>query len=66
MDHREARTSVLNKTAKLDATTVAAYEIIDNQAHDREKKTARLKALRLAKGADMSTATPLPKRSRST
>lgn len=48
MEQNEARTTPLTKTAKLDATTEAAYEIIDQQALDREKKTARLRALRLA------------------
>lgn len=48
MEQNEPRTTPLTKTAKLDATTEAAYEIIDQQALDREKKTARLRALRLA------------------
>jgi hypothetical protein len=39
----------LSKTEKLDATTDAAYEIIDKQILDRERKTALLKELRLAR-----------------
>ena len=39
----------LTGTAKLDATTDAAYEIIDKLDLERDRKTARLKALRLLK-----------------
>jgi hypothetical protein len=38
-------------TAKLDATTEAAYAIIDKHEVDREAKTAKLKSLRLEKEA---------------
>jgi hypothetical protein len=41
----------LTKTEKLDATTDAAYEIIDRQVSEREKKTALLKEMRLARDA---------------
>jgi hypothetical protein len=37
----------LSGTAKLDATTEAAYAIIDKRVLDRESKTAKLRALRL-------------------
>jgi len=36
----EALKPKLTKTEKLDATTDAAYEIIDRQVSEREKKTA--------------------------
>ena len=39
------------KTDKADATTRAAREIIDRERADRDAKTARLRALRLAKEA---------------
>ncbi|WP_244481411.1 hypothetical protein [Rhizobium sp. Root1203] len=41
----------LSGTAKLDATTEAAYAIIDKRVLDRESKTAKLRALRLEKEA---------------
>ncbi len=46
MDH-EIKPPKLSGTAKLDATTEAAYAIIDKRDMDREVKTAKLKALRL-------------------
>lgn len=41
----------LSGTARLDATTDAAYAIIDKRMRDRESKTAKLKALRLEREA---------------
>lgn len=40
------------KADKADATTRAAREIIDRQTAERDAKTARLRALRLAKEAE--------------
>jgi hypothetical protein len=57
MEQDVLKTKPLNKTAKLDATTDAAYEIIDKQVLDRERKTARLRAMRLAKEAEKSPET---------
>jgi len=37
----------LTGTAKLDATTDAAYEIIDKLDLERDQKTARLRSVRL-------------------
>lgn len=39
-------------TAKHDATTKAAMDIIERERIEREAKTARLRAARLAKEAD--------------
>jgi len=47
----EIKTPKLTGTAKLDAITDAAYAIIDKSELDRDAKTNRLKALRLAKEA---------------
>jgi hypothetical protein len=48
---QEIKPPKLSGTAKLDATTEAAYAIIDKRDMDRESKTAKLKALRLEKEA---------------
>lgn len=47
----EPKKSVLTGTARLDATTEAAYAIIDKRVQDRDRKTIRLKELRLAREA---------------
>ena len=64
MENEDIKTKPLTKTAKLDATTDAAYEIIDRQVADRDKKTAKLKALRLAREAEAAPA-PSPRKRRS-
>jgi|UPI00056634B1 hypothetical protein len=51
MEQEEPRKRSLTGTAKLDATTEAAYEIIDKKVQDRDLKTARLKAQRLERDA---------------
>jgi hypothetical protein len=48
---QEVKAPKLSGTAKLDATTEAAYAIIDKHETDREAKTAKLKTLRLEKEA---------------
>ncbi|KQV82120.1 hypothetical protein ASC90_23695 [Rhizobium sp. Root1220] len=48
---QDIKTPKPSGTAKLDATTEAAYAIIDKRVLDRESKTAKLSALRLEKDA---------------
>lgn len=62
----ETKVPKLTRTAKLDATTDAAYAIIDKRDLDREAKTLRLRALRLerevAERAAKAGETSKPKR----
>jgi hypothetical protein len=48
---QNAKAPILSGTARLDATTEAAYAIIDKRLLDRETKTAKLRTLRLEKEA---------------
>lgn len=48
---QEIKAPKLSGTARLDATTEAAYAIIDKRVLDRESKTAKLRTLRLEKEA---------------
>jgi hypothetical protein len=48
---QDAKAPKLSGTARLDATSEAAYAIIDKRLLDRESKTAKLRALRLEKEA---------------
>jgi hypothetical protein len=67
MEEAEVKVRSLTGTAKLDATTEAAYDIIDQRDRDRDIKTARLKALRLereAQEAAARAAAPPEKKSR--
>ena len=48
---QDAKVPKLSGTARLDATTEAAYAIIDKRLLDRDSKTAKLRALRLEKEA---------------
>lgn len=48
---QEIKAPKLSGTAKLDATSEAAYAIIDKSVRDRGFKTAKLRALRLEKDA---------------
>lgn len=61
----DAKAPKLSGTARLDATTEAAYAIIDKRLMDRESKTVKLRALRLEKEAAERAAraaeTPKPK-----
>ena len=50
-----------SQSQKYEETTAAALEIIDRETDERERKTARLRALRLAREAAETTA---PKRSK--
>lgn len=62
----EALKPKLTKTDKLDATTEAAYEIIDRQISEREKKTALLKQMRLTRDAATVASTSPQRRTRRT
>jgi hypothetical protein len=48
---QDTKAPKLSGTARIDATTEAAYAIIDKGLLDRETKTAKLKAQRLEKEA---------------
>lgn len=48
---QDVKAPKLTGTARLDATTDAAYAIIDKRVLDRETKTSRLRQLRLEKEA---------------
>lgn len=68
MEQQNIRKQNPTKTDKLDATTDAAYEIIDKEADARELKTARLRALRMNREAQQESkpvAARRPKRSAS-
>ncbi|MGO4438151.1 hypothetical protein [Rhizobium sp. RAF56] len=51
MEQQVTKVRSLTGTAKLDATTAAAYEIIDKRVRDRDLKTAKLRAQRLEREA---------------
>lgn len=63
MEQAETKIRSVSGTAKIDATTLAAYDIIEKRDQDRNLKTARLKALRLERDeqAAVIRATALPK-----
>jgi hypothetical protein len=58
----DAPKKTLSGTAKIDATTEAAYGLIDARTAAREAKTARLRELRLAKEAADAANVPVKKK----
>ena len=64
MESSAKQTSAPKKSSsqKYDDTTAAALDIIDKEADARERKTARLKALRLAREAEEVVTAPVKKK----